>query len=439
MGLPGQRHDPGGQRQANPACQARRHADHGAARAGHQAARHNDSEPPSRTPSPSTWRSAARRTPCSTCPAIAHEAGFELEHRRVRPSRREDPLPGLALAGRDLTTSPTWTRSAAFRPCMKRLAQGGLLDTEPDDRHRQDHRREPRPSAGQERRDHPDVRPCPPEVRRHRRPARHRWRRTARSSRRQRSRRSTSTGSAARASSTRRRRPTRRSRHVRSSPATSSWSATKARRAGPGCARCSSRPRSITGMGLEGSVTLITDGRFSGASRGAAIGHVSPEAAEGGPIAIVQEGDRIEIDIPNKKLNLLVSDEEIAERMKAWKPIPPRFTKGYLARYARPGDVGGDRRDPEGARHLDAVPGRRRLAAGSLCPERRKKLALPHLDHRLPDERRRVGASGEGARRARADVDRLATRLRRGRAQHVQRPSGRRGESAVEDRHAGGA
>jgi dihydroxy-acid dehydratase len=103
---------------------------------------------------------------------------------------------------------------------------------------------------------------------------------------------------------------------------------------GPGMREMLSPTSVITGMGLEGSVALITDGRFSGASRGAAIGHVSPEAAEGGPIAFVREGDRIEIDIPNKLLNLLVPAEELAVRMREWTPPPPRFTRGYLARYS---------------------------------------------------------------------------------------------------------
>ena len=87
-------------------------------------------------------------------------------------------------------------------------------------------------------------------------------------------------------------------------------------------------------MGLGSSVALITDGRFSGASRGASIGHVSPEAAVGGPIALVEEGDIISIDINNNYLNLLVSDEELAERRKKWQPREPKVTTGYLARYA---------------------------------------------------------------------------------------------------------
>ena len=91
---------------------------------------------------------------------------------------------------------------------------------------------------------------------------------------------------------------------------------------------------SLMGMGLGEKVALLTDGRFSGATRGAAIGHVSPEAMEGGPIALVEEGDIIQIDIPGKKLNVQISDEELAKRKTAWKPLPPRVTRGYLARYA---------------------------------------------------------------------------------------------------------
>ena len=89
----------------------------------------------------------------------------------------------------------------------------------------------------------------------------------------------------------------------------------------------------IAGMGLGSSVALITDGRFSGASRGASIGHVSPEAAVGGPIALVEEGDMIEIDINNLSIKLDVSDE-VAKRKAAWKPRQPKVTTGYLARYA---------------------------------------------------------------------------------------------------------
>ena len=91
----------------------------------------------------------------------------------------------------------------------------------------------------------------------------------------------------------------------------------------------------LAGMGLDKTVALITDGRFSGASRGASIGHVSPEAASGGPIGLVQEGDQIAIDIPNASVQLLVSDEELAKRKAAWVCPEPRVKTGYLARYAK--------------------------------------------------------------------------------------------------------
>ena len=87
-------------------------------------------------------------------------------------------------------------------------------------------------------------------------------------------------------------------------------------------------------MGLGSTVALITDGRFSGASRGASIGHVSPEAAVGGPIALVKEGDIIKINIPENRLELAVSDEELARRKANWTPREPKVKTGYLARYA---------------------------------------------------------------------------------------------------------
>ena len=105
-------------------------------------------------------------------------------------------------------------------------------------------------------------------------------------------------------------------------------------RGGPGMREMLMPTSSLAGMGLDDSVALITDGRFSGATRGNAIGHVSPEAAAGGPIALVQEGDPIEIDLDSKKLELLVSDEELARRRASWQPPAPRVTRGYLARYA---------------------------------------------------------------------------------------------------------
>ncbi|MDE6015145.1 MAG: dihydroxy-acid dehydratase [Acetatifactor sp.] len=102
---------------------------------------------------------------------------------------------------------------------------------------------------------------------------------------------------------------------------------------GPGMREMLNPTSAIAGMGLGSSVALITDGRFSGASRGASIGHVSPEAAVGGPIALVEEGDIIRIDIPANTLDVLVSDEVLAERRAKWQPREPKVTTGYLSRY----------------------------------------------------------------------------------------------------------
>ena len=103
---------------------------------------------------------------------------------------------------------------------------------------------------------------------------------------------------------------------------------------GPGMREMLNPTSAIAGMGLGSSVALITDGRFSGASRGASIGHVSPEAAVGGPIALIEEGDIIAIDIPANTINVKVSDEEMAKRKEAWTPKEPKVKTGYLARYA---------------------------------------------------------------------------------------------------------
>ena len=103
---------------------------------------------------------------------------------------------------------------------------------------------------------------------------------------------------------------------------------------GPGMREMLNPTSAIAGMGLGSSVALITDGRFSGASRGASIGHVCPEAAVGGPIALVEEGDIISIDIDNHRLDVKVSDEEMAARREKWQPRKPQVTSGYLARYA---------------------------------------------------------------------------------------------------------
>lgn len=104
---------------------------------------------------------------------------------------------------------------------------------------------------------------------------------------------------------------------------------------GPGMREMLNPTSAIMGSGLGNCVALITDGRFSGATRGAAIGHVSPEAAVGGPIALVEEGDTIEIDIPANTINLLVTEEELAKRKAQWTPRVPRITTGYLSRYAK--------------------------------------------------------------------------------------------------------
>jgi dihydroxy-acid dehydratase len=104
---------------------------------------------------------------------------------------------------------------------------------------------------------------------------------------------------------------------------------------GPGMREMLSPTATIAGMGLSESVALITDGRFSGGTRGPCIGHISPEAMEGGTIAILKDGDRIKIDIPNRKIDVLLSDKEIKDRLSKWKPPRPKITKGYLSRYAR--------------------------------------------------------------------------------------------------------
>jgi dihydroxy-acid dehydratase len=106
-------------------------------------------------------------------------------------------------------------------------------------------------------------------------------------------------------------------------------------RGGPGMKEMLAPTAALAGMGLDDKVALITDGRFSGATKGAAIGHVSPEAAEGGPIALLEEGDRIVIDIPARSISVRLSDAELTRRRAAWVPLPPKVTTGYLARYAQ--------------------------------------------------------------------------------------------------------
>jgi dihydroxy-acid dehydratase len=104
---------------------------------------------------------------------------------------------------------------------------------------------------------------------------------------------------------------------------------------GPGMREMLAPTAALMGLGLGDSVALITDGRFSGGTRGPCIGHISPEAAVGGPIALVEDGDPIELDIPGRSLKLLVSDAELAERRSRWAAPEPKIKKGWLARYAK--------------------------------------------------------------------------------------------------------
>ena len=109
----------------------------------------------------------------------------------------------------------------------------------------------------------------------------------------------------------------------------------KGPRGGPGVREMLAPTSAIVGVGMDKEVSLLTDGRFSGGTRGAAIGHISPEAADGGPIALVRDGDTIRIDIPSRRLELLVSEEELRERRKVWSPPEPKIRRGYMARYAQ--------------------------------------------------------------------------------------------------------
>ena len=103
---------------------------------------------------------------------------------------------------------------------------------------------------------------------------------------------------------------------------------------GPGMREMLSVTASIVGMGLSDSVALVTDGRFSGSTRGPCVGHIVPEAQEGGPIALVREGDKISIDIPNRRLEILVPPEELEKRRQTWSPPPLKVTRGYLKHFA---------------------------------------------------------------------------------------------------------
>jgi dihydroxy-acid dehydratase len=104
---------------------------------------------------------------------------------------------------------------------------------------------------------------------------------------------------------------------------------------GPGMREMLAPTAAIMGMGLGDSVALITDGRFSGGTRGPCIGHISPEAADGGPIALIEDGDRILLDIPNRKLDLLVDEATLAARRAKWQAPEPKIKGGWLARYAK--------------------------------------------------------------------------------------------------------
>jgi dihydroxy-acid dehydratase len=106
-------------------------------------------------------------------------------------------------------------------------------------------------------------------------------------------------------------------------------------RGGPGMQEMLAPTSAIKGVGLGDKCALITDGRFSGGTAGACIGHISPEAAAGGPIALVRPGDQILIDIPNQRLELKVGNQELEQRRRTWQAPPPRFTRGWLARYTR--------------------------------------------------------------------------------------------------------
>jgi len=104
---------------------------------------------------------------------------------------------------------------------------------------------------------------------------------------------------------------------------------------GPGMRESLALTAAVAGCGLGDKIAIVTDGRFSGGTRNLSIGHVSPEAADGGPMALVQDGDRIEVDLPGRKLNLLVKPAELKKRLAAWEPPAPKFTRGWLARYQR--------------------------------------------------------------------------------------------------------
>jgi dihydroxy-acid dehydratase len=106
-------------------------------------------------------------------------------------------------------------------------------------------------------------------------------------------------------------------------------------RGGPGMRESLALTAAVTGCGLGEKIAIVTDGRFSGGTRNLSIGHVSPEAAEGGPIALVQDGDQIKVDLPSRTIDLLVDEAELAKRRAAWQQPAPKFERGWLSRYER--------------------------------------------------------------------------------------------------------
>ena len=266
--------------------------------------------------------------------AIATEAGLDFDLNRINE---------VAAQGAAHLQDRPGRHAPHGRPVPRRRHPGG---------HEPPHRRRPHGRLGAQRgrrhrRRGGGARARP---RRHRHPAgrrpvaRHRRPRRAlrqpRAGRRRgqggrRRRRDAACTAARRASSRARPTPWRRSPRATSPTAPSSSSAARAPRARPACPRCSSATSMLAGQGRDKDVALITDGRFSGATRGAAIGHVSPEAHAGGPIAAVRDGDTISIDIPARTLTLELPEEEIARRLADWRPAPRDGVTGYLARYVK--------------------------------------------------------------------------------------------------------
>ena len=277
-------------------------------------------------------RPAARPTASCTCwpsPTSSGSRSTSTSSARSPTGRRSSPTCSRAA----VTPRPTCTRRAASALVMRELLKRRPAPRRRADRRRPDDRRD----RARPRSRRPARRSSSRSRRRSSRPAG--WRScTARSRPRAASSSWPATSGASTAarpaSSTPRRPATTPSAPSGSSPATSSSSATRARSAGPGCRRCCSVTGALVGEGLGDSVALLTDGRFSGGTHGLMIGHVAPEAALGGPIAIVEEGDEIVIDVDRKALDLDVPADEIARRFERWSPPPPRYRGGVMAKYA---------------------------------------------------------------------------------------------------------